>query len=104
MNIQMLFRTDVEDWLGETYYFDYASDISYWYISERAGSIRFNEMTTAEVIGYMSNITSPTLAVMKIIIGGAFNTYTYTSTINCTGFTNSTPVETLSFSQIKFVF
>jgi hypothetical protein len=103
MNIQLLY-SGIDNWLGESYYFDYANDISRWYIDERNNAIRFNEMTTAEVMEYMSNITSPTLAVMKVVVGSVYYSYTYTSKINCTGFTNNTPVDSLNLNQTNYVF
>lgn len=102
--IQLLYREGVTNWVGETYYFDYTNDISKWLIFQRDGDIRFSDLTSAQVIGYFSNITAPTLAVMTLNIEGEYDSYSYTSKINCNGFTNSTPVESLDFDKNRYVF
>jgi hypothetical protein len=105
--IQLLYRDGyltMSNWVGETYYFDYANDICNWLIFGRAHDISFGALTTAEVIGYFSNITAPTLAVMNIDIEGEYDSYSYTSTINCTGYTNNTPVNKLTLDKLGYVF
>ena len=102
--IQLLYREGVTNWMGETYYFDYSNDISNWLIFQRNGDIKFRELTTAKVIEYFSNITAPTLAVLTYTIEGEYNTYTFTSSINCNGFINSTPVNNLQFDKEGYVF
>lgn len=105
--IQLLYRdgfSATSNWIGETYYFDYTNDICNWLIFQRAGDINFANLTTAEVIEYFSNITAPTLAVMTFTIEGEYDSYSYTSKINCTGFTNNTPVNNLTLDKSGYVF
>lgn len=101
--IQLLYRGAV-DWMNEEYYFDYTNDISKWLIFQRDGDIKFSDLTTAQVTGYFSNITAPTLAVLTLTVAGTYDAYTYTSKINCVGFTNSTPVNGLEFDKNHYVF
>lgn len=101
--IQLLYR-GLTEWIGEEYYFDYTNDISKWLIFQRDGDIKFSDLTTAQVTDYFSNITGPTLAVLSLVVMGTYDSYSYTSKINCTGFTNSTPVNGLDFDRTEYVF
>ena len=102
--IQLLYRNGVTNWMGETYYFDYTNDICNWLIFQRNGDIKFRDLTTAQVISYFSSITAPTLAVATYTLEGEYDTYTFTSKINCNGFTNSTPVDNLQLDREGYVF
>ena len=105
--IQLLYRdgfSATSNWIGETYYFDYTNDICNWLIFQRTGDINFGNLTTAEVIDYFSNITAPTLAIMTFTIEGEYDSYSYTSRINCAGFTNNTPVNNLTLDKAGYVF
>lgn len=95
---------DVTNWFGKTLYFDYAHDICNWFIMARAGDIYFKNMTTAEIATYFSNITSPNIATVTLTLTGTHNTYTYSSQIVCTGYTNNTPVNALSLDMDSYVF
>ena len=96
--------SSVTNWHGKEYYFDYAHDMNGWFIMQRAGDICFDELTTAEIIDYMSNITCPNLATIMLTLTGAHNTYTYSSQLICTGYTNNTPVNALNLDTANYVF
>ncbi len=104
MGIQLLYRDGVTNWIGKDYYFDYTNDICNWVIFKRSGDIAFEDLTTAQVISYFSNITSPTLAHLTYTIESEYETYTFTSTINCNGYINSTPVKNLQLDKEGYVF
>ena len=94
----------VTNWHGKEYYFDYTHDMKNWLIMQRAGDIAFDTLTTAEIIDYMSNITCPNLCTVTLTLTGKHNTYTYTSQLVCTGYTNSTPVKALALDSSSYVF
>ena len=81
-----------------------AYDICNWFIMQRSGDIYFKNMTTAEIATYFSNITSPNIATVTLTLTGTHNTYTYSSQIICTGYTNNTPVNALSLDMDSYVF
>lgn len=95
---------DVTNWFGKTLYFDYDHDIYNWFIMARSGDIYFKNMTTSEVESYFANITSPNIATITFTLTGAHNTYTYTSKLVCTGYTNNTPVNALNLDTVNYVF
>lgn len=92
------------DWHGLEYYFDYNHDMKNWMIMQRAGDILFKNLTTAQIIDYMSNITCNKLGVINLKLTGANNTYEYSSQLICTGYTNSTPVNNIDLSQSGYIF
>ena len=94
----------VTNWHGKEYYFDYAHDMKNWLIMQRAGDIAFDTLTTAEIIDYMSNITCPNLCTVTLTLTGTHNTYTYSSQLVCTGYTNNTPVNALELDATGYVF
>ncbi len=96
--------SSVTNWHGKEYYFDYAHDMVNWAIFQRSGDILFKNLTTAQVIDYMSNITCPNLATITLTLTGTHNTYTYSSQLVCTGYTNNTPVKALNFDTTNHVF
>ena len=96
--------SSVTNWHGKEYYFDYMHDMKNWLIMQRAGDIAFDTLTTAEIIDYMSNITCPNLCTVTLTLTGKHNTYTYTSQLVCTGYTNSTPVNALALDYTSCVF
>ena len=93
-----------KDWNGLEYFFDYNHDIKDWVIFQRAGDIAFKNLTTAQIIDYMSNITCNKLGVINLKLTGANNTYEYSSQLICTGYTNSTPVNNIDLSQSGYIF
>ena len=96
--------SSITNWHGKEYYFDYAHDMCNWYIMQRAGDIAFDTLTTAEIIDYMSNITCPNLCTVTLTLTGTHNTYTYSSQLVCTGYTNNTPVNALKLDATGYVF
>lgn len=96
-----LFSEPNKNWVGEHYYFDYVNDASGWFITPR---IDFSTATTAEIISYFSNITNSRLATINYTLEGEYDTFTFSSTLNVTGFTNSTPVNNLQFDRDSYVF
>lgn len=94
----------VTNWYGKEYYFDYAHDIVDWVIFQRTGDIAFDNLTTAKIIEYFSNITCPNLATITLTLTGTHNTYTYSSQLICTGYTNNTPVNALNLDTASYVF
>lgn len=96
--------SSVTNWHGKEYYFDYAHDMKNWVIMQRAGDTCFDELTTAEIIEYMSNITCPNLCTVTLTLTGTHNTYTYTSQLVCTGYTNNTPINALELDATGYVF
>ena len=93
-----------KNWHGLEYYFDYNHDIKNWLIIQRAGDIAFKNLNTAQIIDYLSNITCNKLGVINLTLTGAHNTYSYSSQLICTGYTNNTPVNNLNLSQPSYVF
>ena len=102
-NIEMHYR-DVDNWIGEELYFDYMHDMCDWIIFLRSGDIVFEELTTDEIIEYMSNITNPRLGDISVNIVGTHSSYSYTSTLNCVGYTNNTSVNSIDLDTPSYVF
>jgi len=96
--------SSVTNWHGKEYYFDYTHDIKGWMIMQRAGDILFKNLTTAQIIDYLSNITCPNLCTVTLTLTGTHNTYTYSSQLVCTGYTNNTPVNALNLDTSSYVF
>ncbi len=92
------------EYLGKEMYFDYDHDIYNWFIAQRNGDIKFREMTTAEIASYFSDITQPILHKITLTITGKYNTYTYTSTIMCNGYTNNTRVNSVTIGDGGYIF
>ena len=93
-----------ENVIGQSIYYDYDNDISKWFIMQRAGDILFKNLSTAQIIDYLSNITQPLLYEVTYTVTGKYNTYTYTSNMKCNGYTNNTPVKNLNLNESGFVF
>ena len=91
------------EYYGQEIYFDYDHDIKGWLIVKRAGDIVFRNLTTAEIAGYLSNITSPGLYQVNFTITGTHNTYEYISQVYCSGYTNNSPVNALALDPAKYV-
>ena len=85
-------------------YFDYNHDIVNWFIMTRAGDVHFNTLTTAEIIEEFEGMTEDTMYAITFNITGAHSSYSYTSTMKCNGYTNSSPIQTLSLDYSKVVF
>ena len=98
--IQLLYREGVTNWIGEAYYFDFENDIREWL----SGALLFSDLSTSQLVDYFENITSNTLAVMSLTIEGEYDSYTYTSSIICTGYTNSTTINDLHLDVPNYVF
>ena len=96
--------SSVTNWLGKEYYFDYAHDMKDWFIIQRAGDVCFKELTTSQIIEYMSDITCPKLCTVTLTLAGTHNTYTYSSQLVCTGYTNNTPVNAIALNASSYVF
>lgn len=94
----------ITNWHGKEYYFDYAHDIKDWWIMQRSGDILFKNLTTSQIIDYFSNITCPNLCTITLTLTGTHNTYTYSSQLVCTGYTNNTPVNALNLDTNSYVF
>ena len=102
-NIEMHYR-EVDNWVGEELYFDYMHDMCDWIIFQRSGDIVFEDLTTEEIIGYMSNITNPRLGDISVSLVGTYSSYSYTSTINCIGYTNDISVNGIDLDTPNYVF
>jgi hypothetical protein len=96
--------SSITNWHGEEYYFDYAHDMKNWVIVRRSGDICFDKLSTAEIIEYMSNITCPKLCTITLTLTGEHNTYTYSSQLVCTGYTNDIPVNAIAINASSYVF
>lgn len=99
-----MFSDEITNWIGESYYFDYSTDISNWYISYENDGYPLAGMPTADLIPYFSNIEGRTIGIMVLTLEGEYDSYTYTSRIICSGYTNSTSVENIDFSHNRYVF
>ena len=97
-------RDEITNWYGEEVYFDYNHDICNWFIMTRAGDVHFDSLTTAEIIEEFEGMTEDTMYAITFNITGMHSSYSYTSTMKCNGYTNSTPIKALSVDQIAFVF
>lgn len=95
---------DVTNWFGKSLYFDYQHDICNWFIMQRSDDIHFKNLSTAQIAEYFSNITHPNIATVTLTLTGAHNTYTYSSQLVCTEYTNNTPVNALSLDMDSYVF
>ena len=92
------------EYYGKSIYFDYDHDVATWFIMTRAGDILFRELTTAEIATYFDNITSPGLVQVNFTVTGKYNSYSYTSQLYCSGYTNHTPVSAVALSLHNYVF
>lgn len=97
-------RDTITNWYGEEVYFDYNHDICNWFIMTRAGDVHFNTLTAAEIIEEFEGITEATMYAITFNITGAHSSYSYTSTMKCNGYTNSSPIQALSLDYSKVVF
>ena len=93
-----------KDWNGLEYYFDYNHDICNWFVMTRAGDVHFNTLTTAEIIKEFEGMKEDTMYEITFNVTGAHSSYSYTSTMKCNGYTNSTPIKSLSVDHSAFVF
>lgn len=97
-------RDTITNWYGEEVYFDYNHDISNWFIMTRAGDVHFNTLTTAEIVEEFEGMTEATMYAITFNITGLHSSYSYTSTMKCNGYTNSSPIQALSLDYSKVVF
>ena len=97
-------RDTIANWYGEEVYFDYNHDICNWFVMTRAGDVHFNTLTTAEIIEEFEGMKEATIYAITFNITGAHSSYSYTSTMKCNGYTNSTPVKTLTLDNTGYVF
>jgi len=94
---------DVE-FLGKNIYYDYDNAIKDWFIAQRNGDILFKNLSTAQIADYFSNITVSSLDKVEFTITGEHSSYTYNSTIKCTGYTNNTKVSAIIVDKTGYVF
>lgn len=92
------------EYYGEEIYYDYEHDIKQWMIVQRTGDILFKNLSTEEIASYLSDITLPGLYQVNFSVKGKYNTYTYTSQVYCSGYTNNTPVNAVAMSSTHYVF
>ena len=92
------------EYYGANIYYDYDHDIKDWLIAQRSGDIVFKNLTTAEIAGYLGNITSAGLYQVNFKITGTHKTYEYTSQVYCSGYTNNTAVNALALDMNRYVF
>lgn len=97
-------RDTITNWYGEEVYFDYNHDICNWFVMTRAGDVHFNTLTTAEIIEEFEGMTEATMYAITFNITGEYSSYSYTSTMKCNGYTNSSPIQALSLDYSKVVF
>jgi hypothetical protein len=97
-------RDEITNWYGEEVYFDYNHDICNWFVMTRAGDVHFNTLTTAEIIKEFEGMKEDTMYAITFNVAGAHSSYSYTSTMKCNGYTNSTPIKSLSVDHNAFVF
>lgn len=100
----VVYDSSVTNWLGKEYYFDYDHDICKWMIFQRSGDILFKNLSTGEIVEYFKDITVPNLAIVTLTLEGKHNTYTYSSTLVCEGYTNNKPVSNISVDTSQYVF
>lgn len=89
---------------GKEIYYDYDHSIVEWMIFIRDGDIIFENLSTAQIADYFTDIVEPTLNKVELTITGEHSSYTYNSTIKCTGFTNNTRVNSISVDKTGYVF
>ena len=89
---------------GREIYYDYEHDIKNWLIIKRTGDVSFDELSKEELIQYFSDITEPDMYEVQLTVKGKYNTYTYTSKITCTGYTNTVPVSQVSVDNSELIY
>ncbi|MEG2274777.1 MAG: hypothetical protein RSC44_05525, partial [Clostridia bacterium] len=92
------------NYIGAEIYYDYPHEINKWFILKRNGDILFKNLSTQQIAGYLSKVTQPYLYDVELTLTGTHNTYTYTSRVKCVGYTNKTPVQSVSLNNAGFVF
>ena len=92
------------EYYGEEIYFDYDHDIKNWYIMQRTEDIAFKNLMPTEIATYLDNITLPGLYQVEFMVMGTYGTYTETSQVYCSGYTNSTPIDSVNLTANSFVF
>lgn len=93
-----------KDITNDGLYFDYAHDISNWVIIGRVNDIVFENLSTAEIIEYFSDITVNTLFGVEVVVDGNYSDYSATTMFTCVGYTNTAPVKSVEFDQPSIVF
>lgn len=95
-----------KNWLGEEYYFDYDHEINHWHILERnsANDVYFNKLSTEEIATYFDNMTSNMFSKITLTVEGQYSTYSWESTLVCTGYTCNKRVSNISLDLSTFVF
>ena len=65
----------------------------------RNDDIHFNTLTAAEIIEQFENMECSTMYQVTLTIEGTHNSYTYTSVVKCSGYTNTSSVTNLALSH-----
>ena len=89
---------------GKEIYYDYEHDIKNWLIIKRTGDVSFDDISKEELIRYFSDITEADMYEIQLTVKGKYNTYTYTSKITCTGYTNNVPVSEVTVDNSKLIY
>lgn len=97
-------QLNTHNWLGESIYYDYTHDIQNWLIMSRTSDISFSALSISEIIEQFENMQCSTMYEITLTIAGEYNTYAYTSTMYCSGYTNTVMPTEMSVDYAKVVF
>ena len=64
----------------------------------------FTTIDASELAAEFDGITTPTMYAVQFEISGKYNSFTYTSTVKCGGYTNATAVASVSLDYMSYVF
>ena len=92
------------NWYGEDIYYDFQHDICSWFIMAREGDLLVYNLPTGEIAEQFDGITESTMYSVKFEVAGKYNSFTYTSTVKCGGYTNATAVASVSLDYMSYVF
>ena len=96
--------TGETNWYGEDIYYDFQHDIHNWFIMSRDGDLLVYNLPTGEIAEEFDGITESTMYAVQFEILGKYNSFTYTSTMQCGGYTNGTAVASVALDYMSYVF
>ena len=92
-----------KDITNDGLYFDYAHDVSTWFIVGRVNDILFKNLSTAEIIEYFSDITVNTLFNVAVEVNGNYSDYSAQTLFTCAGYTNTASVVSVALGDSSLV-
>ena len=96
--------TGETNWYGEDIYYDFQHDIHNWFIMSRDGDLLVYNLPTGEIAEEFDGIIESTMYAVQFEILGKYNSFTYTSTMQCGGYTNGTAVASVALDYMSYVF